>query len=118
MKGILKSIEKKEFKTREGRKFEKVVITCDVMLGNKANDVRTYNGSLGIDYAKKYFEFAGVKSKELVGKEVGIVLAKRAYQDSEGNNKTYEYIKYINILDAQGNAIVMPSEKTNSSLDF
>lgn len=117
MKAILKKVEVKEYKG-EKSKFKKFVFTCDVEVNSKG-EIRTLKGSYNYDFAKRYFEYCGVKTKDAIGKEVSVSIGKRAFEDSEGNNRVYTYIKYMNLLDNNGEAIIMKKEDDdNSELDF
>ena len=69
------------------------------------------------EFAKKYFTYCGIKTKDLIGKEVECVLAKRSYE-KDGEARVVNYIKYLNVLDENGNAIYLPKEDTNSEIDF
>ena len=115
MKGILRKIEKKEFKTREGKKFAKIEFTCDVIVDDKGT-IKTRRGSYSEEFARKYFKFCGVETKDVIGQDVECVLAKRAYTDGEGNERIVEFIRFLNLLDKDGKAIVMPKEE--NSIDF
>lgn len=115
MKGTLRKIEKKEYKTREGKKFNKVEFTCDIVVDDKGT-IKTRKGSYSEEYARKYFKFCDVETKDVIGKHVECVLAKRAYTDGEGKERIIEFIRFMNILDENGNAIIMPKEE--NSVDF
>lgn len=116
MKAILKSIKRKEYKTSKGTKFTKVEFTCDVKM-NDEGDVKTLKGSYGEEFARKYFTHCGVLTKDLVGKEVEVTVAKKSFE-SEGEMRTYNYIKYINVLDKEGKPIYLPKEDGNEGLDY
>lgn len=116
MKGILKSIKRKEYKTAKGTKFSKVEFTCDVKV-NEDGDVKTLKGSYGEEYARKYFTHCGILTKDLVGKEVEVTVAKKSYE-AEGEMRTYQYIKYLNVLDAEDKAIYLPKEDKEDALDY
>ena len=116
MKGILKEIKKVECKAKNGSKFTKIEFICDVKVNDKG-DVKTLRGSYGEDFARKYFAFCNVKTKDLVGKEVGCTLSKRQYENN-GERRIISYIKYLNILDKEGNAILIPKEDSGEDLDF
>lgn len=114
MKGILKKVDLKKYTTKDGRNFNKFEFEVEVELPN--GDVRTRKGSYSEDFAKKYFNFCKVKTKDLIGKEVGVTLAKRTYE-ANGEKRTYEYIKWLNILDKDGQPVFMPSENAQK-IDF
>ena len=114
MKAILKKIELKEFKTKKKKKFNKVEFTCDVKVNDKG-DIKTYKGSYNEQFARDYFAFCGVKTKDLVGKEVDVALAKREYE-SNGETKVINYIKFLNVLNEEKQPIFMKKDKTE--IDF
>ena len=109
MKGILKKVEIKEYQTKDGKKFKKFEFVCDVKVSDK--DIKTYRGSYGVDFAKAYFEYCDVKTKDLIGKTVDCVLSKRSYMKDDKEVVT-TYIKFLNVLDKDGNAIIMPKDDT------
>lgn len=114
MKAKLIKIEKKELKTKDGKKFTKVEFTCDVVLNDKG-DIKTYKGAYSEEFARKYFAYCNVKTKDLVGKQVDVSLAKRSYEHN-GETKTISYIKFLNCLNENGEPIFLPKE--NTDLDF
>lgn len=115
MKAILKEIKRVECKTKEGKKFSLVEFKCDVKV-NDRGEVKTYKGSYGEEFAKKYFTFCGIKTSDLIGKEVDVVLGKREYiKDDE--TRVITYIKYLNVIGEDGKPIVLPKEG-ESKLDF
>ena len=116
MKGIIKKFELKQFDTKQGKKFKKLISTVDVKL-NERGDIKTVKGSFSEEYARKYFNFCGVTTKDLVGKEVEVSLAKRAYTDDEGNERQVTYAKFINVLDENGHPIIMPKDDA-TTIDF
>ena len=115
MKGILKKVELKEFKKEDGKKFKKVEFEVDVII--KDGVVKTLKGNYSETYARDYFTKAGTKLKDLVGKEVGVVLAKKNFTGNDGLQHIYEYVKFINVLDKDGNPIVFKNE-TKVDIDF
>lgn len=117
MKGKLKKIELKEFTTRDGKKkFKKVVFTCDVQV-DEAGTIKTLTGSYSEDYAKKYFDYCEVKTKDLIGKEVECVIAKRGYQNDKGEDRVVSFIRFMNVIGPDGTPIIMPKEDVED-LDF
>lgn len=116
MIGIIKKFELKQFETQDGKKFKKLVATIDVKL-NDSGDIKTVKGSLSEEYARKYFNYCGVTTKDLVGQNVDVTLAKRAYTDDEGNERQVTYAKFINVLNDEGHAIIMPKDDA-TTIDF
>lgn len=111
MNGIVRKIEGKKLRTSDGREFEKVEFTIDVIANDKG-DVRTLKASMSKDYCKKYFGGLNIKSSDLIGQTVGVVTAKRAYE-KDGEQKTCQYIKYINILDENGKPVFVKEKETS-----
>ena len=116
MIGIIKKFELKQFEKNDGKKFKKLVATIDIKL-NERGDIKTVKGSLSEDYARKYFKYCGVTTKDLVGQNVDVTLAKRAYTDDEGNERQVTYAKFINVLNDEGHAIIMPKDDA-TTIDF
>lgn len=122
MKGILKRIERKEFiKQDKKTKFEKIEFTVDVIYGD--NKVRTLQGSYSVDFARRYFTYTatitGKKMQDHIGDEVEVVTEKRSYdRKDDGGKGVYEYIKFVNVLDADGKAIRLPNNDDKENFDF
>lgn len=117
MKAVLKKIEKRDCKTKAGQKFSVIDYTCEVEV-NDSGDIKILKGSMNIDYAKKYFEFCKITSKEAINKDVNVVIAKRKYSDSNGADHIVLYIKFLNFLDKDGNIIVMNTKKDEEDIGF
>lgn len=120
MKGKIKKIEKKTFEVKKGQnkgnKFAKILITCDVK--NDKGEVSTLRADLSEEYAKKYFAFCNKTTAGVIGEEVSVTLARRSYTNEDGEERTIRFIKYLNFLNADGEAIIMPKEDDNETLDF
>ena len=112
MKAILREVKLIECKNSTGAKFRLVEFKADVKINDKG-DIKTLKGSYGEEFAKKYFTYCGVKTKDLIGKEV----AKRSYE-KDGESRVVSYIKYLNVLDKEGNPIYLPKDNEDSELDF
>lgn len=116
MNAILRKIEKKEIQKKDSKqKFEILEFTCDVKI-NEKGDIKTLRGKYGIEFARKYFEYCGVKTRDVVGKKVDVSIAKRTYETSEGEERTISYIRFMNVLNEKGEPIIMPKEE--NSIDF
>ena len=116
MKAILREVKLVECKNSTGAKFRLVEFKADVKINDKG-DIKTLKGSYGEEFAKKYFTYCGVKTKDLIGKEVEVVVAKRSYE-RDGETRVVSYIKYLNVLDKEGNPIYLPKDNEDSELDF
>lgn len=114
MKGIIKKIEKREFKTKEGKKFCKIITTCDII--DEKGLVRTLKNDMNEEYAKRYYEFCGLTTRDAIGKEVECVIWKKTYR-KEDETRYYSFIKYLNFLDEKGAPKIMRGED-NLELDF
>lgn len=116
MEAKLKKIERKEYMTKDGKKkFTKIEFTCDVQTDSKGN-IKTLKGSYSEDFARRYFAFCNVQTKDLVGEKVDVVLAKRSYQNEKGEERTTTFIKFLNVL-KDGKPVIMPKDE-NGILDF
>lgn len=109
MKATIKKISQKNIKTTTGKLFSKFVIECDVTMNDKG-EIRTYRSEMSMEYAKKYFTFCGVPSKDLIGKPCEVTLRKRGYTTADGEERTITDIKYLNLLDDEGKPMIMVSE--------
>ena len=120
MEGILKKVELKEYEIKQGKmkgnKFKKFEFTCDVVVDDKGN-IKTMKGSYSEDFARKYFEYCNVKTKDLIGKKVQCITAKKKYENDKGEEKTVNFIRFLNVLDNEGNPIIMPKD-TQQEMDF
>lgn len=117
MKGILKSVELVEYTNKEkGNKFKKLNFTCDCE--NAKGDIITLKGSYSEEYARKYFAYCNLKTKDAIGKEVEVVTARKKIVFEDGE-RVYTYIKFMNFLDKDGKPIIMKKEESESKeLDF
>lgn len=117
MIGTLKKIELRECQKKDTKqKFKIVEFTCDVKVDDKGN-IKTLKGSYSEEFAKKYFAYCEVKTKDLIGKDVDCVTAKREWENDKGEKRIVTFIRFMNVLDEYGNPIVMPKEGTEV-LDF
>jgi len=127
MKGIFRKVEKKDFEIKKGdkkgQKFSKIEFTVDCI--DAKGRVETLQGSYSMDFAKKYFAHVatiheGKKMADFLGQEVEVVTEKKSYEkkDNAGTG-VYKYVKYMNILDAEGKAIKLPFDNVDAnSFDF
>lgn len=116
MKGTLKKIYAKEFTSKEkGNKFKKIILECECEKEN--GDIANYKGSMSEDYAKRYFQYCKLTTKDAIGAKVEVVLGKRKFV-AENEERTYTYIKFINFLDNDGKPIIMKKEDETTDLGF
>lgn len=124
MKAILKKVEINEFtvkndtaKAKKGQKFKKLEFTCDVIFGD--NQVRTLTGSYSMDFAKEYSAEVilktGKKIVDHVGQVVDVVVAKKTYEKEDKSTGIYQFIQFLNILDAEGKPIKMPKKDSEGN---
>lgn len=116
MNATIKKIGSKTIKI-DGKQFTKIVIECDVVVNDK-REIRTYRSEMSQDYAKRYFGFCKVSSKDLPGRKADVVLRKRAYDANDGTVRYVTEIKYLNLLDDDGKPIIMKTEETAVSDDL
>lgn len=116
MKAIIRKVYMKHVETKAGKKFDKVCIECDVIMADST--VRTRTAEMSVDYAKKYFAYCGYTSAELIGKECDVTMQKRAFDDANGVTRTFEEIKYLNMLDPETGERIIMREKASSDLPF
>lgn len=116
MKAIIRKIGVKHIQATNGQKFDKVRIECDVIMED--GRVKSRGSEMSMDYAKKYFNFCNISSKDAVGMEVDVVLQKRAFTGQDGETHTFEEIRYLNFLDKDGKPIIMPKENVDTGLPF
>lgn len=117
MKGTVKKFEVRECTTRDKKKFKVIDFTVDVLVDEEKRLIKTLKGTMSEEYARKYFAHCGVKTKDLIGANVEVVVSKRQYDNANGETRTIQFIKYLNVLDIDGNAIILNEHKSNA-LDF
>lgn len=94
----------------KGKKFTRYIVTCDVV--NQQKDVKRLKWDTSDTYMLKYLNYCGIKSiKDIIGEEVSVVVARRMYEDEEGVEKTYTYIKFLNLIDENGEIVIMPKDE-------
>lgn len=116
MEGIVKSFKLRNVKTKDNKEFKTLDYVCDVVVNEEKGEIKTLKGSMSAEYARKYFAFCGVKTADLVNKKVNVVISKRKYENSNGEERTVNFIKYLNVLDEEGNPIIISKEENN--IDF
>lgn len=116
MKGIVKSFKLRNVKTKDNKEFEMLDYICDVVVNENKGEIKTLKGSMSAEYARKYFAFCNVKTSDLINKEVGVVVAKRKYENANGEERTINFVKYLNVLDENGDPIIM--NKDNNPINF
>ena len=112
MKAIIRQVSMKQVQCKDGRKFDKVVIRCDVV--KDEDRVFTRTAEMSVDYAKKYFAHCGFSSADLPGRVCEVTLQKRMFKDANGVDRVIESIKYLNMLDEEGNPIILRKEQDTS----
>lgn len=124
MKGILNKVEVVEIVKKDKTKFKKLNYEVDVVIDDEKKEVKSYKGGMSFDYAKDYVDYCVnvindekiKKLKDFVGKKVEVVLAKRMYTNKDGEEKIYNYIKFLNFIDKNGHPII--KNKNVNDIDF
>lgn len=117
MIGKVKKVELKNCVTKDKKnKFNVLEFTCDVKINDKG-DIKTLKGSWSEEYAKKYLAYNNLKSKDMIGKELIVTLAKKEWTKDD-ETRTINYIKYAHFIDAEGNAIYLPKDDNNDTIDW
>lgn len=117
MKGIIRKIELVTRNKKDGKTFRQIVMTVDVIYDEEKRLVKSRKAYFNEQYIKEYAAFCNLKSSEMIGKTVNVVLEKKIYE-KDGLTKTCETIKYLNFLDSQGQSIIMKKEDKLNELGF
>lgn len=121
-KGIIKSIEVKEFSKRDDPKikFKKIELMCQIMIDN--NEVKMLKCSYSIDGARKLFVGSGVSTNSCVGKKILGYVGKKTIITEEGGTASFNILKHILFVNDKGEIIYNPYEEEESNnetgLDF
>ena len=117
MFGKVKKVELKNCVRKDNKqKFNVFEFTCDVKIDDKG-EIKTLKGSWSEDYAKKYLAFMNLKSKDMIGKELIVTIAKREYTKDD-ETRTITYIKYAHFIDEKGNPIYLPKDGESDTIDW
>ena len=111
------TIKKYVLRTCKGANGSFQVLDIFVDVVNDKNEVRTYRGQMGAEYAKKYFAYCGVTTKATIGQPCEISLVKEQYTTKDGEQRQVTKIKYFNLLDENNKPIIMYKNKVDE-LDF
>lgn len=111
MEAVLRNVSLNTYEIKKGenkgKKFKKLDFTVDVLVDAKKGEIKTRTGSMSEDYAKRYFAYCGTTTQKAIGKTVDVILAKRQYE-KDGEKRTFEYVKFLNLLNESGEPIIMP----------
>lgn len=113
MNATITKILKKDCTTSDGKKFSVLDITCNVLWDEERGEIKQLKSSMSLDYAKKYFEYCHITTKDAIGKKVNVIVSKKEFTKKDGTNRIYTFIKYLNFLDENNNPIIMPKEESN-----
>lgn len=107
MKATIRKIYTKTITPNNGKDpFKKLVFECEVITDSKGT-VKTMKAEMSPEYAVEYFnKYLGYNSAQLIGKECHAVVQKRTFEAENEVRYVYE-IKYLNMIDEQGNPIIM-----------
>lgn len=116
--GIITNVKQEKFQTKnknnekdfKPKTFEIIKISVRVNCGESG--LKDLNARLSKDYAIKYFkEFLGLSSKELINKECVCTIIRKEFTTSNGDSAICNEVKFINLINEKGEAIIMPSEE-------
>lgn len=114
MEAVLKKVALNTYEIKKGdnkgKKFKKLDFTVDVLVDATKGEIKTRTGSMSEDYAKRYFKYCGTTTKETIGKTVDVILSKRQYE-KDNEKRTFEFVKFMNLLDDAGEPIIMRKEE-------
>lgn len=113
MNGTITKILKKECTTSDGKKFSVLDISCNVLWNEESGEIKQLKSSMSLDYAKKYFEYCHMSTKDAIGKKVNVIVSKKEITKKDGTVGIYTFIKYLNFLDENDKPIIMPKEENN-----
>lgn len=117
MKAIIRRVYKKTVTGKDGRQFDRICIDCNVIM-NEKGDTLSRTAEMSVDYALKYFAHCGLTSKDLPGKVCDVTLMKRTFEDAQGQTRTFQSIKYLNMLDENGERIILNRADPKNDLGF
>ena len=106
MKGKINNMKAVKITAKSGKTFDMV----DVEL--------TINYRAFTDQLKKYFESAGVSSKDAIGREVYITFGSRPYVGRDGREKIADEVRFINLIDEKGKPIMMTKSDDEADCPF
>lgn len=114
MEAVLRKLTLNQYEVKKGetkgKKFKKLDFSCDVLVNAEKGEIKTRTGSMSEDYARRYFKYCELTTAEAIGKTVDVVLAKRRYTNKDGEERTIEFVKFMNFLDADGMSIIMSKD--------
>lgn len=107
MKGIIKKVELKEYKTKEDKSFKKLNFEIQT----------TFKFSWSEDFAKVYLKKCGLKTKDLIDKMCIITLEPQTFTNNEGKEINFIGVKYLNFTDKEGKIILADINKKEFDYD-
>ena len=112
MQGFIKKVEKRQVENKtNGNKFWVYDFKIAVVKSDKG-DCQTFEHSMGKDFFEKYLAYCGYASiKDIINVEVNVTKGERTYINKDGVRKFIDVIKFMNFVDKNGKAIIMPREE-------
>lgn len=120
--GIITSIDLKSFTRKDEKKTTFEVFKVSVRVNGEGQGLKDITTTFSKEYGIKYFrDFCKVSSKELIGRACKVLIIKKSfdYTDNNGEDKSgiCNEIKYLNLIDNDGNLMIM-NEKTEAQKDL
>ncbi len=113
LNAVIMSVEKKDYSTKDGRSFSKILFSV-VAEGERT----ALKGSMSVEYATKYFNFCGVKGSELVGKPCYVSVRDEVFLNKAGDPCTARKIRFLNLIDEDGNRLLLPRDEKEPSAEL
>lgn len=98
-----------------GKKFSLMKFKVEVEVNSSKREIKTYDGSMSVEYARKYFAYCNLTSKDAIGKPVEVTLRSRKFTAQDGVERTFTEVKYLNFLDESGDPIRLPKDDTENA---
>ena len=117
--GVITAIELKEYTKKDNKtKFE--VFKVSVRINGEKQGLKDLKATFSKEYGLKYFrDFCKVTSRELIGKPCKCTVIKKAFtveEEDEVKEVFCNEIKYLNLVDSEGNALIMTENENKKEL--
>ena len=114
--GTITNTELIDYTDRDGYQKTMIQLTCSVVKDD--GDIVERKGVWSRNYANKYLRYCNISPDDLIGKDVAVLCSKKQFIKELENGEIEErqawYAKFINLLDKDGKAIIMPSDKVDN----
>ncbi len=119
--GVITNIELKEFAKKDDKKTKFEVFRISVRVNGDKQGLKDLKATFSKEYGLKYFrDFCKLSSKDLIGKPCKCTVIKKSFLQEDENDNSKEIfcneIKYLNLVDEQGNAIIMTENENKKDL--